>query len=350
MDGTDVRRICVVRTSALGDAVHALAMVNGLRHGFPRAHITWILHPLAFEVVRHQPAVDRFIVFPRRRGWGVLRRQLAGERFDLCVVPQVSFKAGLVTALVRAPVKLGFDFRRSRELHYFFTNRHLPSRPAGHVLAQYLEFLAYLGVRDYEPRWDLVLTDQEREEGQRFAAGLPGPPLGMVVASSTPHKDWPAERYARLAETAAARWGLVPVLLGGPSPREWTAAEEVQRLARAPVVVALEGPVRAMMAKLVSCRVVVAPDTGPLHLAVALGVPTVGLYGYTDPRRCGPVRFRDLLVDRYSSPEEDPARPVSRRTRPGKMAEIKVEDVLARIELALDRYSAPAWPLLSERR
>ena len=332
---SEPRRICVIRTSALGDVVHALAMVNGLRHGFPRAHIAWILHPVPYEVVRHQPVVDRFIVFPRRGGWGLLRRQLAGERYDLCLVPQVSFKASLVAALVRAEVKLGFDFRRSRELHYFFTNAHLPPRPAGHVFEQYLEFLAYLGIQNYEPRWDLVLTPQERAAGEAFAAGLSGPALGLVVASSSRHKDWPPAHYARLADAAAAQFGLVPVLVGGPGAREAAAAREIAAAARTPVVMALDGPVRTTMAKLAHCRVVVAPDTGPLHLAVALGVPTVGLYAYSDPRRCGPVKFRELLVDHHNRPGDDPARPITRRTRPGAMATITVEEVLARVELAL---------------
>jgi heptosyltransferase I len=332
---SEPRRICVIRTSALGDVVHALAMVNGLRFGFPRAHIAWILHPVPYQVVRHQPAVDRFIVFPRRRGWGSLRRQLAGESYDLCLVPQVSFKASLVAAMVRAPVKLGFDFRRSRELHYFFTNAHLPPRPAGHVFEQYLEFLAYLGIQNYEPRWDLVLTPEERSAGAAFAAGLPGPALGLVVASSSRCKDWPPAAYAGLADAAAARFGLVPVLVGGPGAREADAAREIAASARTPLVMALDGPVRTTMVKLAHCRVVVAPDTGPLHLAVALGVPTVGLYAYSDPRRCGPVKFRQLLVDHYNQPGDDPARPITRRTRPGAMATITVDEVLARIEMAL---------------
>lgn len=340
MSGLEPRRICVIRTSALGDVVHALAMVNGLRYGFPRAEITWILHPLPFEVVRRQPAVDRFVVFPRRGGWRTLCRQLRGERYDLCLVPQVSFKASLVAALVRAPVKLGFDFNRSRELHYFFTNTHLPPRPAAHVFDQYLEFLEYLGIRGYQPRWDIVLSDEEKKVGARFAAQLPGPPLGLVVASSKARKDWPPASVARLAQEASRRFGLAPVLLGGPTPREARMAEEITRLAGVPFPRALDSPIRTTMAKLAYCRVVVAPDTGPLHLAVALGVPTVGLYAYSDPRRCGPVRFRELLVDRYNPPGADPGRPITRRTRPGAMATITVEEVLARLELALSSYPA----------
>lgn len=336
------RRICVIRTSALGDVVHALAMVNGLRHGFPQAQITWILHPVPHELVRHQPSVDRFIVFPRRGGWRSLRRELAGESFDLCLVPQVSFKASLVAALVRAPVKLGFDFARSRELHYFFTTAHLPPRPAGHVFDQYLEFLEYLGIENYEPRWDLVLTGGERAAGEAFAAELGGPALGLVVASSSRHKDWPPAACARLADEAAARFGLAAVLVGGPSVREEAVAREIASLARAPVTMALDGPVRTSMYKLAHCRVIVAPDTGPLHLAVALGVPTVGLYAYSDPRRCGPVLYKDLLVDHYNPPGADPGRRITRRTRPGAMATITVEEVLARIELALGRYARVA--------
>ncbi len=352
------RRICVVRTSALGDVIHALAMVNGLRAGYPEAHITWVLHPVPWQAVRHQPAVDRFIVLPRHglAGWLALRRALRRERFDLLLLPQVSFKAGLVAALAHADVKVGFDRRRSRELHGMFVNRRLPPREGGHVQDAYLEFLDFLGIEGYEPDWGLAFTAAEREEQARFFSGLGRPAVAFVVASSNPEKDWPAESYARVIEHVAGR-GLRPLVVGGPSERERQVAAAITANARAEVAVCLTESVRATMWQLAGSVLVVSPDTGPLHVAVALNVPTIGLYGYSDPRRCGPYRkFHDLLIDRFNDPGEEGS-PIRRVARQGRMARIRPADVIEMIERGLERYrpelgaalSAPAAPGSSAR-
>jgi heptosyltransferase I len=335
------RRICVVRTSALGDVVHALAMVNGLRAGYPEAHITWVLHPLGHDVVCRQPAVDRFVVFPRHggiAGWRRLAGDLRAERFDLAITPQVSAKAGLVTALLDAEVKLGFDWRRSRELHWFVTTHHLPHRPHGHVQDAYLEVLDWLEVPYAEPRWDLVFAPEEIAWRDEFFAGLGRPAVAFVVASSRPVKDWHPDGYARVMEHLDSVLNLQPLIVGGPSACERAAAETIVARCRARVAVALEQPVRRTLLQLSGAAVVVAPDTGPLHAAVALGVPTVGLYGASDPRRCGPYRrFGDLLVDRFNAPG-DRDTPIRRTIKHGRMAAITPGEVIEKVELALVRY------------
>jgi heptosyltransferase I len=347
------RRICVVRTSALGDVIHALAMVNGLRAGYPEAHITWVIHPVPWQAVRHQGVVDRFIVFPRHglAAWRELRRELAEERFELLLLPQVSLKAGLVASLVRADVKIGFDRGRSRELHGLFVDHRIPARRPGHVQDAYLEFLDYLGIEGYRPEWGLCFTAAELEQQARFYAGLGRPAVAFVVASSNPEKDWPAESFARVMEHVADR-GLQPLIVGGPSPRERQLAAEITAACKAKVVVALAESVRETLWQLAGAALVVSPDTGPLHAAVAMDVPTIGLYGYSDPRRCGPYRrFHDLLIDRFNDPGEED-RPVRRVTRRGRMARIAPADVIAKIDFGLARYrpelagavSAPAAP------
>ena len=334
------RRICVIRTSALGDVVHALALVNGLRAGYPDAEITWILHPLGHEVVCRQPAVDRFVVFPRHgglAGWRRLARQLRADRFDLAITPQVSAKAGLVTTLVDAEVKLGFDWRRSRELHWWVTTHHLAHRPPGHVQDAYLEFLDWLEIPRGEPRWDLAFDTEEIAWRERFFAGLGRTAVAFVVASSRPVKDWDPEGYARVMEHVDETLGLQPLIVGGPSRREREVAAAIVERCRVPVVVALERPVRRMLLQLSGAAVVVAPDTGPLHAAVALGVPTVGLYGASDPRRCGPYRrYGELLVDRYND-SGSASRPIRRSLKRGRMAAITPAEVIAKVELALAR-------------
>ncbi len=343
-------RIGLIRTGALGDVVHALPLVNGLRDAYPGARITWIIHPVPYEVVRHQGAVDRFIVFERHgglAGWRRLARELRAEPFDLLLVPQVSAKAGMIAALARADVKLGFDFRRSRELHWFVTNRHLPHRPPQHVQEHYLEFLDALGITGYAVRWDIVFTPEELAWRERFLAGLGRPAVAFVVASAHPEKDWSPAGYAEVMARCDRELGVAPVIVGGPSRREREVADEIVAVCPVRPVVALEKPVRHTLLQLSAAAAVVAPDTGPLHAAVALGTPTVGLYGTTNPRRCGPYRaYGDLLVDRFSEPGDEDA---LRRTKPGRMARITAGEVFDKVQLALERYQRPVSSAAAER-
>ena len=337
----EAKKICLVRPSAIGDTVHALALANGLRKGFPAARITWILQSVPFEMVKHQPAVDRFVTFDRMGGakdWITLFRRIREERYDIAVIPQASGKTSLIAAMLRARVKLGFDYGRSRDLHYLATNRHIPPKPMGHVQDQFLEYLIYLGVKSYSPRWDFRFTQAEIDWRQSFFRSMDAPVIGFVIASAHAEKDWPPERYARVIDHCAETRGLRPMIIGGPGPRERRIADQIAGQCRSRPAIALEKPIRKTMLQLAGCRIVVSPDTGPLHIAVALGTPVVGLYGYSDPRRCGPYnKFHDLLIDKYNDPGAADA-PVTRKTKPGRMRQITVEEVIEKIEAGLEKY------------
>lgn len=337
-------RICLVRLSAIGDTVHAIALVNALRVLYPFAHLTWILETLPYEVAKEQKNVDRFIVFESRKGiraFPDLQRELKGSRFDLLVVPQVSFRSSLVAWNVDARVKLGFDWKRSREFHYLFTNLHLPPGPTLHAQEMMLEFAQFLGLPSWDPWWGIRFTAEETGRMQAYFGGIGRKVVAMVIASSKPEREWPPERYAELADRVDRDLGLQPVLVGGPSARERAVADRILAMARCRPVVALDGPVRDTMWKLAGSAVVVSPDTGPLHIAVALNRPTIGLYGYTNPRRVGPWRkFDDLLVDAYHDDADERGGAITRRTRPGRMERITVDEVFEKVRLALERYGA----------
>ena len=335
------QKICLIRTSALGDVVHALAMVNGLRKGYPDAHLTWILERVPYEMVMHQPNVDRFIVFNRKEGlqsWKNLYRELKAERFDLLLLPQVSLKAGLISSLVRADYKLGFDRKRAKELHGWFINLAIPEHPYQHVQDHYFEFLDFLEIRNYPIEWNVAFTDEERSWRETFFEQFDRPVISFVVSAAVPEKNWSVKRHAEVIDHVASHLGLQPLLLGGPSQKEKVIADEIVRLCRCSVAVALEKPIRRTLLQLSGSRLVVSPDTGPLHAAVAMQIPTIGLYGYSDPRRCGPYRvFQDLLINRFADPGEEDT-PIRRVTRPGRMQYISAGEVIEKIELALQTY------------
>lgn len=340
------RSVVIVMLSALGDAVHVLPVATALKRHWPDTHLTWIIQPVPHALVAGHAAVDDFIVFRRRRGvdawrsYADLRRALAGRHFDLAINLQVYFKAGLITALVDADVKLGFDRKRARDLNWLFTTHRIPSHPPHHVQDQYFEFLRHLGIDPEPVSWGLEFSAAERAEQAAFFADLGRPACAVVVGTSKAEKNWAPERYARLLETIDHRHGLQPVLVGGPAPAERAAAAAVEAATTARTVNALGNDVRRLAWLLDGAALVVSPDTGPLHLARALGTPVVGLYGYTNPKRYGPYRFDpDLLVDGYAAhPGED--YPPTPAYRSEGMERITVGMVEEKVALAVERYPA----------
>lgn len=346
--------------SAIGDAVQVLPVVHALKRAWPSVPIHWLIQPIPHSLVAGHPAVDRFILYPRgdrrrtpwalRREWLELRRvgeevrdiarRLPGGAFDLVLDLQVYLKAGLLTAMTPARMKLGFDFRRTRDLNWIFTTHRIPSPPGGyrHTQDQYFEFLRFLGV-DPEPlEYGLRVTPEERSRQALFFQALERPAAGVILATSDPRKDWLPARYARLVDALFFDFGLQPVLLGGGGSREQSVAATVGGLARAPLLNAMARDLRRLLWLLDGCLLTISPDTGPLHLARALEVPVIGLYGNTNPRRSGPYRrFQELVADGYARyPGEEYG--ISPRRRRNGMRRISVGMVLEKVDLALEKY------------
>jgi heptosyltransferase I len=331
---TPLRRVGIVMMSAVGDAVHVLPLLTALKRHSPDTRVTWILQPGAATLVRGHRAVDEIIEFDRARKWRAypaVRRELAGHDFDVVLALQVYFKAGIVTSFTRSPIKLGFDRARARDLNWLFTTDRLPAREGQHVQDQYFEFLEALGVPHEPPVWDLGPWEHERAWQREFMSQFDRPIAPIVVGTSKPEKDWMPERWAETADALWGDFGLQPVLVGGRSARELAAEQIIMSRAKVPVVSALGSGLRNLVGILDASALVLSPDTGPLHMTVALNRPVISLMGYTNPKRVGPYRrFHDLLIDAYGEPGED--YPLSMENRPGRMPRIGVRDVLEKVE------------------
>jgi heptosyltransferase I len=273
-------------------------------------------------------------------------RSQPGGRFDLIVDLQVYLKAGLLTALSPGEIKLGFDRRRTRDLNAFLTTHRIPPNPKGHAHTQdqYFEFLRVLGVDPEPVEYGLQLTPSERSDQKGFLQPFHRPLCSVVVGTSTPRKDWNAGGYADVLDALYHDFRLQPILVGGPARREALMASAIGSLTRAPFRNELGDGLRRMLWILDASTLVISPDTGPLHMAQALGVPVVGLYGFTNPKRSGPYRrYRDLVVDGYARyPGEGYS--LGMKTRRGGMARIKPDMVLEKVESALQKYRRDEQP------
>lgn len=334
MSRVPLDRVCIVMMSAVGDAVHVLPVLTALKRHHPAMHVTWVLQPGPATLVRGHRCVDEIILFDRTKGvkgFLDIRRALASRRFDLVINLQVYFKAGIITGFTHAPVKLGFDRARARDANWLFTTHRIPPHAMQHVQDQYFEFLQALGIPHEPVEWHLGPTDEERAWQRDFLAPIERPVAAIVVATSKAEKDWLPERWTEVVDALWEDFGLQPVLVGGRSERELAAEAEIMATARHKPISALGSGLRKLVAILDGSALVLAPDTGPLHMAVALERPTIALMGYTNPRRTGPYRrYHDLLIDAYGDPGED--YPVSMENRTGRMPLITVDDVLAKVE------------------
>ena len=338
-----VSEICIVLLTGIGDVVHGLPVANAIKDDDRARRITWVAEPAPAEVLREHPSVDRVIVFRKKdglRGVARLRDDFREYRFDLTLNMQRHFKGVFPTLFSRAPTRVGLDPAKVREGVWRFSNHHIEPGPWAHTQDMLLRFLDPLGIQRPDPlEWRITFSEAEKSRQTTFFADLPdGPVVGLVLGSNVARKDWPSERYAELAEAIAVRHEATVLLVGGPAERERAAADLIIGHTKHRPISTLADDVRRMMWTVGGCDLLVSPDSGPLHLAHALGVPVVGLYGHTNPARVGPYsRYRDLVVDAYHDPGETPD-PTVPGSRDGRMDQIAVSDVLERVERAFDLY------------
>ncbi len=331
--------VAVVLLSAIGDVVHGMPVVTSLREAWPEARVDWVVEKRIHPLVAPHPDVSDFVLFDRGAGlagFRDFRRRVRGRPYDLVVDLQVYLKAGLLTWMLDADVKLGFDRARSADLNWLFTTHRIPPAPVQHVQDQYFEFLRHLGV-DPVVEWRFAFSEEERRARRDFFGRLDRPALAVVLRTTREDKDWLPGRYARVLEAAESELGLRPVLVGSDAPPERAVADEVLRLTDAEPVDALASDLRRLAWLLEGAALTLSPDTGPLHVSNAVGTPVVGLYGGTDPKRTGPYReaYRDLVVDRFTDPGE--TEPVL-EYREGRMERITVDEVVAKLETAVERF------------
>ena len=328
-------RVGMVMLSAVGDVVHALPVVNAIKRARPRAHITWLLQEAGAALLEGHPAVAEILLFRRKAGLAGFVQMAARLRerpFDVVLDLQCYFKATILTALCRAPVKIGLDPARAREFNWVVNNHHLPKRPVNHVQEHFLEFLDYLQIPREPVEWNLGPWPAERPWQEEFFRSLPRPRVALVAGTSNPKKDWLPERWVELNDRLHRDFGLATILVGAKTTREVALGQQMAAACEHPPVNALGSGLRRLVALLDGCDLVISPDTGPLHLAGALGKPVIGLYGYNSPARVGPWRQdARLLVDAFHDPGEPPQMTFAHR--PGRMEKISAADVLDRVKI-----------------
>ena len=337
---TQPRRVLLVKLSSLGDVVHALPLVAALREGLgPSAFIGWAVRESLAGLLQGNPHIDAVYPLKERglRAAAVFGAALRAEKFDVALDAQGLFLSGVVTRSSGAPVRIGFDKNREGN-RLFLTHPVVPGRTRIHMVEKLLGFCDALGVPN--PHLPVPAQKYLADGEAGTAAQLMGsvgdsgmPCAGFVVGTSMADKSWPIERWAEAAGSLAGH-GVRVILMGGPGEEE-TGRAIARAAPQGAIAVDLVGktPLRILASVLARCDVVVGGDTGPTHLAVAVGTSVVGLYGVSDPGHAGP--YWGPAPSTYLDYVENEAPPEQRRLRhttvPGALRRIPADAVVASV-------------------
>jgi heptosyltransferase I len=292
-------RILIIKPSAIGDIVHALPVLNLIRRRWPTAHITWLVTPACAALVDGHPQIDEVMRFDRHgtsTAWRspiaalklmVLHEDMRSRKFDLVVDLQGLFRSGWFAGQTRCPLRVGFA--NAREFGWMFYTHRVESSWEDHAVDRYLCVAEALGLGTSPVEFHFAVNDLDRSEvaalmsdSEPYAVLLPG--------ANWDTKRWPVERFASLVQPIRERFGLRSIVAGGPADRELAA--------KIPGAQDLTGKtnIRQLVALLEGAKLVIAADTGPMHIAAALGKPLVTMYGPTDPIMTGPFGRLDTVV------------------------------------------------------
>ncbi|HAS6086725.1 TPA: ADP-heptose--LPS heptosyltransferase I [Vibrio vulnificus] len=291
--------VCFLRLSAIGDVCHAVAAVQALQRHWPSTKVTWVIGKVEAQLLQGLEGVE-LIVFDKKQGLDGMKavwRQLKGRRFDALVHMQLALRASLVTLGIKATYKVGFNFKRAKEGQWLFTNRKISDTESAHVLDSFYSFIEYLGVPRTPPQWQLPISDADHHFAQETLGDQPT--LVISPAASKDERNWLADRYAALGDYAYEQ-GYQVVICGSPAEREKALAVDILRHMQHPAL-SLVGKtnLKQLTALLNKAAVVLAPDSGPAHIATTQGTPVIGLYGHSNPKRTGPYNNLTEVVSVY---------------------------------------------------
>ncbi len=336
--------LCVLRLSAIGDVCNTVAAVQAIQRAWPSTSITWITGKLEAKLIEDLPGIE-VVVFDKKQGFKAYRqlwKQLANRQFDALLHMQYALRASIATLGIKARYKLGFDAKRSQDFQTWFTNIKVPSPAEPHVLDGLLAFGRTLGVSDMTPTWSIPYSDDDNAWAQQHLSHEQRN-LVVVPAASKAYKNWTSTGYVEVIEYAQSQ-GFRVILAGSPAQVELDLASNIEQQLTTPVLNLVgKSSIKQMLALLDGASLVIAPDTGPAHMANAVNTPVIGLYAHHNPDRTCPYQYRDYVVSAYQEAiEAEHSKPVEQldwRTRvqdKHAMQRIQSQDVIAMLDKVIN--------------
>lgn len=341
------KSLCFLRLSAIGDVCHAVAAIQAVQRHWPDTKITWIIGKIEAQLLDGLDGIE-FIIFDKKSGVQGMKSvwaQLHNRQFDALVHMQLALRSSLLTIGIKAKYKVGFNRRRAKEGQWLFTNRKIDDSQSEHVLDSFLSFVEYLGVPKAPAQWDIQIPDENiKWVDEKISPNQPA--LVISPAASKDERNWLTERYAQFADYAIEQ-GYQVILCGSPSSREVQLGEDICNLIQPHHhLVNLIGKtsLKQLLAILKRADIVLAPDSGPAHIATTQGTPVIGLYAHSNPKRTGPYLslnstvsvYNDCLIQQYGKTAD--ALPWGTRAKgPNIMEKITLESVIYKFVCLIQR-------------
>ena len=307
MNHTECRRILIVKPSSLGDIVHARPTLRAVRAEYPQAHIAWLVKRQWAALLERVEGLDRiWALGDGLRGWLSMVPRLRAERFDLVIDLQGLLRSGAMAWLTGCRRRVGFANGREGSPLFYTECVSIPTREM-HAVDRYLLIAAAVGAAwKGQPDFGLHPRPEDQQEvdalldGQGIRRGSPW--VAFSVSARWPTKRWPVVSFAAVAEALQRDAGVRAVLIGGPDDGA-TAREVVSHMATtSPVDMTGKTRLKLLPALLASATVLVTNDSGPMHVAAAVGTPVVALFGPTSPVRTGPYGGGHAVLARADVP------------------------------------------------
>lgn len=336
-------QLCILRLSAIGDVCHAVAMVQRVLKQRPDILITWVIGSLEYQLLKDMPRVN-FVIYDKKAGKQArksVKEALSHIQFDALFVMQVALRANWLSTVIKAKRRIGFDWARSKEGHSVFINERIAAKPHAHVLEGFMGFADKLGVAQHSPSWDMPYSDEDRQWAATSTHAL-GKYAVISPAASKSERNWHAKGYAQVADHLTNA-GISVILCGGPGALDKTLAADIHAQTNN-IALDLVGKtsLKQMLAVLADACVVIAPDTGPAHMATTVGTPVIGLYAHSNPKRTGPYHslahcvsvYEQCILEQYAKPWQ--ALPWGVRAKGGNlMQRITASQVIAQVDAVL---------------
>lgn len=340
---TDFQSICIVRLSAIGDVTHMLPIIHSIQKFRPGTSITWIIGKTEHKLVGDLENVE-FIQFNKSLGINAYREvltKLAGRKFDVLLACQVSLRANILSALISAKRKVGYDNSRAKDFHSLVVNEKIPAANV-HVLDSFFQFIEHIGIAHKKFDWSLPIPQQDHEFAREH---IPANKRVLAISPCSSHtlRNWSIQSYIDVANYAIEKHNMHIVLLGGNSDLELEFGEKISaQLKQAPTNLIGKDTLKKLLAILQRCTALLTPDSGPAHMATCVNTPVLALHAASNSQRSGPYLSLPWCIDKYSeaamrhfNKSAEQIKWGTKIEKPGVMDLIKPEDVIIKLDKLL---------------
>lgn len=294
-----INSICILRLSAIGDVTHILPVIATIQKAIPEVQITWVIGKLEYKLM-HGLAGVNFVIFDKkagRKGYKDLKKELKNQTFDVLMQMQYSFRANRAAWKVKAKHRIGFDKKRSRELHSYRLTHRINAVEKQHVLDGFMEFVKVLGIKNIIYKWNISITKPDVEFAKQF---INADKKNIIISpcSSNKLRNWSNKNYAKIIDFIGKKYQANIIICGSPSQYEIDTAKKITNLCVYPITdITGKDTLKQLYALMSMADLILSPDSGPMHIANAAGTPVIGLHAATTAKRSGAYSYPELAID-----------------------------------------------------